>query len=316
MRLKHVKGAEEAMLTSKYIVQEPTLFKGKWREEFATTMAAPASATPTSFLDGAAPASAEPAPFLDGAATSAEPASSMSAAAPTSAEPVSLMSAATPKLYVEIGMGKGTFITQMAQRDPSNCYIGIEKFSSVLIRGLQKQEELQLPNLRLIRMDAEDIEAIFAPGEVDVIYLNFSDPWPKDRHAKRRLTSPQFLKRYEGILATAAPKSADNARNEITYNSGGAAQTLDSAAQNSGAAQILGKTTLPSGRIEFKTDNMDLFDFSLESIESSGWKMLAVTRDLHADPVLSAGNIMTEYEQRFSEKGNPIAKVIATPPRE
>lgn len=107
-------------------------------------------------------------------------------------------------IHIEIGMGKGQFITALAQRNPGINYVGIEKYSSVLMRAVQKQEQLQLPNLRFIRMDAEDIELVFAPGEVDRIYLNFSDPWPKDRHAKRRLTSTRYIARYRNIAKEGA----------------------------------------------------------------------------------------------------------------
>lgn len=170
-------------------------------------------------------------------------------------------------LHIEIGMGKGQFLTALAAEHPDINYIGIEKFSSVLVRAVQKQNELELPNLRLIRMDADSITDVFAPGEVDRIYLNFSDPWPKERHAKRRLTSVEFLHRYENILAK-------------------------------------------DGHVEFKTDNQPLFEFSLEAAEEAGWKLLAVTRDLHHDTALNKGNIMTEYEERFSAQGNPICKMI------
>lgn len=102
--------------------------------------------------------------------------------------------------HIEIGMGKGQFIYGMAVAHPEINYIGIEKYSSVLIRAIQKMEEAPLPNLRFIRMDAEEICEVFGTGEVDRIYLNFSDPWPKDRHAKRRLPSRQFLARYDEIL--------------------------------------------------------------------------------------------------------------------
>lgn len=170
-------------------------------------------------------------------------------------------------LHIEIGMGKGQFLTALAAEHPDINYIGIEKFSSVLVRAVQKQNELELPNLRLIRMDADSITDVFAPGEVDRIYLNFSDPWPKERHAKRRLTSVEFLRRYENILAK-------------------------------------------DGHVEFKTDNQPLFEFSLEAAEEAGWKFLAVTRDLHHDTALNKGNIMTEYEERFSAQGNPICKMI------
>ena len=170
-------------------------------------------------------------------------------------------------LHIEIGMGKGQFLTALAAEHPDINYIGIEKFSSVLVRAVQKQNELELPNLRLIRMDADSITDVFAPGEVDRIYLNFSDPWPKERNAKRRLTSVEFLRRYENILAK-------------------------------------------DGHVEFKTDNQPLFEFSLEAAEEAGWKLLAVTRDLHHDTALNKGNIMTEYEERFSAQGNPICKMI------
>ena len=170
-------------------------------------------------------------------------------------------------LHIEIGMGKGQFLTALAAEHPDINYIGIEKFSSVLVRAVQKQNELELPNLRLIRMDADSITDVFAPGEVDRIYLNFSDPWPKERHAKRRLTSVEFLRRYENILAK-------------------------------------------DGHVEFKTDNQPLFEFSLEAAEEARWKLLAVTRDLHHDTALNKGNIMTEYEERFSAQGNPICKMI------
>ena len=103
-------------------------------------------------------------------------------------------------IHIEIGMGKGKFIYAMARLHPEINYIGIEKYSSVLLRAVQKMEEEELPNLKFIRMDAEEITEVFAPGEVNRIYLNFSDPWPKDRHAKRRLPSRQFLTRYDEIL--------------------------------------------------------------------------------------------------------------------
>ena len=104
------------------------------------------------------------------------------------------------EIHIEIGMGKGRFIMDMAALHPNINYVGIEKYSSVLLRAIQKQEELQLPNVIFIRMDAEDITEVFDESEVGRIYLNFSDPWPKDRHAKRRLPSREFLKRYDKIL--------------------------------------------------------------------------------------------------------------------
>ena len=104
------------------------------------------------------------------------------------------------ELHIEIGMGKGRFIHEMALLHPDINYIGIEKYSAVLLRAVQKMEEEPKENLKFIRMDAEIIAEVFGPGEVDRIYLNFSDPWPKDIHAKRRLPSREFLARYDRIL--------------------------------------------------------------------------------------------------------------------
>ena len=154
----------------------------------------------------------------------------------------------------------------MALAHPDRNFIGIEKYSSVLIRALEKRAEIDIDNLYFIRMDAENIEEVFAKDEVSGIYLNFSDPWPKDRHAKRRLTSRQFLKRYDNILKK-------------------------------------------DGRIEFKTDNRDLFEFSLEEVAEAGWNLISHTFDLHNSD-MNEGNIMTEYEEKFSSIGNPIHKMI------
>lgn len=170
-------------------------------------------------------------------------------------------------LHIEIGMGKGRFIMELAALHPEMNYIGIEKYSSVLLRAIQKMEENELSNLKFIRMDAEDITEIFDKGEVDQIYLNFSDPWPKDRHAKRRLPSKEFLSRYDRILKK-------------------------------------------DGKLEFKTDNRDLFDFALEQLPLAGWEAEKVTFDLHHDEEMKEGNIMTEYEEKFSAMGNPICKYI------
>ena len=170
-------------------------------------------------------------------------------------------------IRIEIGMGKGKFIHTMAKLHPEINYVGIEKYSSVLLRAIQKMEEEELPNLKFIRMDAEDITKVFGQGEVDRIYLNFSDPWPKDRHAKRRLPSGDFLGRYDVILKK-------------------------------------------DGLLEFKTDNRPLFDFAVEELEPAGWKAQVITYDLHADEKLMEGNVMTEYEEKFSAMGNPICKYV------
>lgn len=170
-------------------------------------------------------------------------------------------------VHIEIGMGKGQFIYGMAKLHPDINYIGIEKYSSVLLRAVQKMEQEMLPNLLFIRMDAEDVAEVFAEGEVDKIYLNFSDPWPKDRHAKRRLPSRQFLERYDKFLKK-------------------------------------------DGLLEFKTDNRQLFDFAVEELPEAGWFIEKITYDLHKDQDLMQGNIMTEYEEKFSSKGNVIYKYI------
>ena len=171
------------------------------------------------------------------------------------------------EIHIEIGMGKGRFIMDMAALHPDINYVGIEKYSSVLLRAIQKQEELQLPNVIFIRMDAEDITEVFDESEVGKIYLNFSDPWPKDRHAKRRLPSREFLKRYDKILKK-------------------------------------------DGVVEFKTDNEGLFTFARDEVEPAGWNIDAITYDLHNDEVMNEGNVMTEYEEKFSSLGNPIFKYV------
>ena len=209
MRLRNISGSRDVIAQSAYVVHEPELKKGQWKQVFGNEQ----------------------------------------------------------PLYIEIGMGKGKFLHTLAKLHPERNYVGIEKYSSVLLRAIQKMEEEELPNLCFIRMDAEEITEIFAKGEVSGIYLNFSDPWPKDRHAKRRLPSAQFLERYDQILKE-------------------------------------------GGHIEFKTDNRPLFDFAVEQLEESAWRADVITYDLHHDAALSEGNIMTEYEEKFSELGNPICKYI------
>lgn len=176
-------------------------------------------------------------------------------------------------IHIEVGMGKGQFIIKLAQLHPDINYIGIEKYTSVLLRAIQKLSKMEpenIPhNLRFICMNAENLTDTFDSGEIAKIYLNFSDPWPKDRHARRRLTSKEFFSLYDKILQ-------------------------------------------PDGTVEFKTDNQILFNFSLKEIPEAGWKIDACTFDLHHDAVLNEGNIMTEYEEKFSSIGNPICKLIAS----
>lgn len=174
-------------------------------------------------------------------------------------------------VMIEIGMGKGRFILDMARVHPEINFVGIERYSSVLLRAVEKydtEEYCKIENIRFICMDARKIGDVFAENEVDRIYLNFSDPWPKARHAKRRLTSVDFLKKYENVL-------------------------------------------IPSGILEFKTDNTELFNFSLEQIREAGWNLQSYTYDLHHNEEMNRDNIMTEYEEKFSQKGNPINKLIA-----
>ena len=175
-------------------------------------------------------------------------------------------------IHIEIGMGKGQFLLTLAKQNPNINYIGIERYSSVLLRALEKfdtEEFMELQNIRFICMDAFELPEVFSLGEVAKIYLNFSDPWPKSRHANRRLTSTRFFGQYDKVLA-----------------------------QN--------------GVVEFKTDNRPLFEFSLEQVEEAGWRLLAHTFDLHNDEAMNEGNVMTEYEEKFSSMGNPIHKLIAT----
>lgn len=174
----------------------------------------------------------------------------------------------TGPIHIEVGMGKGQFLMELARRNPQVNYLGIEMYDSVLLRALQRMAEIdELPNLLFMREDARLLPEIFRKGEVEKIYLNFSDPWPKARHAKRRLTSREFLNRYERIL-------------------------------------------VPEGVVEFKTDNRGLFEFSLEEIREAGWRLLACTYDLHNDAKMCEGNVMTEYEEKFSSLGNPIFKLV------
>ena len=170
------------------------------------------------------------------------------------------------KIYIEIGMGKGDFIIENALSNPDINFIGIEMYDSVMIRAIQKSNELELNNLKLIKIDATFIEEIF-DKEIDLIYLNFSDPWPKDRHAKRRLTSSRFLARYDKIFKN-------------------------------------------NPKIIMKTDNLNLFNFSLESLKENGYEINYVTNDLYSEG--ASDNIATEYEKKFVSLGIKINKLIAT----
>lgn len=171
-------------------------------------------------------------------------------------------------IHMEIGMGKGRFLMELAQANPDINYVGIERYSTVLLKAIQKQEVFKLPNLYFLRQDALELADMFEQGEVERIYLNFSDPWPKDRHAKRRLTSPRFMAVYDRILKE-------------------------------------------DGRVEFKTDNRELFEYSLQAIPEAGWTVDWYTYDLHHSEY-GADNVMTEYEAKFSAQGKLICKLTAS----
>lgn len=169
-------------------------------------------------------------------------------------------------IHIEIGMGKGNFIIGMAEKYPDINFIGIEMYDSVLVRAVQKlaEKEEKLSNLRLIKMDANEIEEVF-DKEISCIYLNFSDPWPKKRHTKRRLTSKEFLQKYDSIFKD----------EKVIFQ---------------------------------KTDNNDLFEFSMESLKEYGYTLKNVTRDLHSENIY---NVQTEYEEKFSKDGVKINRLEA-----
>ena len=176
-------------------------------------------------------------------------------------------------IHLEIGTGKGGFLVELARRNPEINYIGVEIYESVLYKALEKMdafsEDERPRNVLFLSHDARELTGVFQKGEVDRIYLNFSDPWPKKRHAKRRLTSHNFLTLYEEFLKE-------------------------------------------GGEVIFKTDNKDLFEYSVEEIEAEPhWTITALTRDLHRDAEMNRDNIMTEYERKFSALGTPINKLVA-----
>lgn len=166
-------------------------------------------------------------------------------------------------VHIEIGAGKGDFITTLARKNPHINYLAFEKCADVIAIAATKAEGIA--NLRFANIDAELIDRVFPKGSIQRIYLNFSDPWPKGRHRKKRLTHKSFLQKYETVL-------------------------------------------VPDGEIHFKTDNQRLFRFSLLETKEYGMKWLLVTFDLHKEH--PEGNIMTEYETRFSAMGYPIQKLI------
>ncbi|GER66457.1 tRNA (guanine-N(7)-)-methyltransferase [Weizmannia acidilactici] len=169
-------------------------------------------------------------------------------------------------LHIEIGTGKGRFIAGMAEQHPDINFLGIERQPSVIVSALDKLIEKELGNVKLLNVDGSRLRDFFAKGDVERIYLNFSDPWPKKRHEKRRLTYRMFLKLYEDIL-------------------------------------------VEGGEIHFKTDNQGLFEYSLQSFSEYGLLLKNISLDLHNSGF--EGNIMTEYEEKFSAKGQRIYRCEA-----
>lgn len=171
-------------------------------------------------------------------------------------------------LYIEVGMGKGRFIVEMAKKYPHYNFIGLEMQTVATGIALKKQLVEQLPNLQLVCANGAGLTEFFATDEVAGIYLNFSDPWPKNRQEKRRLTYKSFLAAYKEIMVA-------------------------------------------DGQLEFKTDNRGLFEYSLASLNNFGMTFEKVWLDLHADEDAVVDNVMTEYEEKFSSKGQPIYKLAA-----
>ena len=177
----------------------------------------------------------------------------------------------TRPVHIEIGCGKGNFACGMAEKYPEVNFIAVEKVADVCCIALEKAkaraEQREADNLRFIISDAKALSENIPAHSVDCIYLNFSDPWPKAGHAKRRLTHKGFLEMYKTLLKE-------------------------------------------DGILRLKTDNVGLFDFSLEEFEAFGMEILWHTRDLHATPE-NENNVMTEYEKNFSDKGQPIYSAVA-----
>ncbi len=170
------------------------------------------------------------------------------------------------EVHLELGCGKGRFTVGTAQANPDVLLIAVERVPDAMVIAAERAREMGLTNVFFIDADAADLEQYFAPGEVDRVYVNFCDPWPGARYAKRRLTHPGFLLRYRRVLGE-------------------------------------------NGQIHFKTDNHDLFEWSLFQFPKAGFDLSEVTRDLHADGVQG---IMTDYEEKFHSLGTPINRCVGT----
>ncbi len=169
------------------------------------------------------------------------------------------------KVFLELGCGKGKFTAETALTIPDTLLVAVERVPDAMIIGMERAVNEGIENVRFIDMDVAKIMDVFSENEVDRIYINFCDPWPKKRNAKRRLTSPLFLQLYKKVLK-------------------------------------------PDGEIHFKTDNLPLFEYSLETFASCGFELSQVTNDLHKDGVCG---IMTDYEKKFYEQGLKINRCVA-----
>lgn len=171
-------------------------------------------------------------------------------------------------IHLEIGTGKGQFITTLAEQNPNVNYIAMEKIDIILTFCADKIFEKNLENIKIINGDANHLDTMFTKGELERIYLNFSDPWYKKRYAKRRLTHKNFLEKYINILG-------------------------------------------PRGEIHFKTDNRDLFEFSLNEMLEFGLKLRNISLNLHKDAEVSKCIVTTEYEDKFKSNGMEIYRLEA-----
>ena len=170
------------------------------------------------------------------------------------------------EVFLELGCGKGRFTAETAAQNPQALYIAVERVPDAMVIAMERVCAQELHNVFFVDGDVAQLPLFFAPGEVDRIYINFCDPWPSNRHAKRRLTHGNFLRLYRQVLKM-------------------------------------------GGQIHFKTDNQDLFTFSVEELPLFGFELSEVTRDLHANgPV----GVMTDYEVKFHEQGLPICRCVAT----
>ncbi len=169
------------------------------------------------------------------------------------------------KLFIELGCGKGTFTITTAKNHPDALFAAVERVKDAMVMAMEKAFDSELDNVRFMDMDAVDLNDVFSDGEADRIYINFCDPWPKSKQAKRRLTAPAFLESYKRVLKD-------------------------------------------GGEIHFKTDNLDLFRYSLATFAAAGFVLSEVTENLHKD---GPSGVMTDYEAKFYAEGKLICRAVA-----